>query len=155
MELFTGLVVGLIIGWSLNWAIQPLLAQLGKGRAGVLLGLEDTLADIEVRLRAVESASAGTGPRILTVSGESRVAQVFVTDRDSLEEIHGIGPIFAERLNEAGIYTFDELAGLTPTEIQEMIGAERWQELAPEDWIREAASLSKLSPAQSDGHPRE
>ena len=151
MEFFTGLIVGLIVGWLLNWAIQPLVAQLGKGRTGSLVGLGDTLADIEVRLRAVENASAGESPRILTVSGESRVARVMVTDRDPLEEIRGIGPVFAERLNEAGVYTFEELADLTPPEIQEIIGAERWQELAPADWIREAASLARLPAAQTDG----
>ena len=89
MELFTGLVAGMIIGWLLNWAIQPLLANLG-GRRGGIKELNDTLADIEVRLRTLESAVAGSAPRVLTVAEEARGAKVFVTDRDALDESKGL-----------------------------------------------------------------
>jgi predicted flap endonuclease-1-like 5' DNA nuclease len=150
MELFTGLVAGMIIGWSLNWAIQPLLARLGDRRGGDR-ELNDALADMEVRLRTLEAAEAGSAPRLLTVSEEARVAKVFITDRDALDEIHGIGPVFATRLNEAGIYTFDELANLSPSEVREIIDAEEWQELEPEAWIREAGRLAKLPGAETNG----
>lgn len=142
MELFTGLIVGFIIGWSLNWAIQPLLARMGRGDS--VQDLENTLTDLEVRLQALESASNSRAPRVLTVkSGEQRMAQVFVTDRDPLEEIHGIGPVFAERLNEAGIYTFEELAHMTPVDLEALIEPQYWQGIDPQAWIREAARRSR------------
>ena len=58
---------------------------------------------------------------------------------EPLEEIKGIGPVFANRLNDAGIYTFAALAAASPEEIQEITGVTRWD---PADWIAEAKELA-------------
>jgi large subunit ribosomal protein L21 len=42
--------------------------------------------------------------------------------KDNFQAINGIGPVFAKRLNEAGIDTFEQLSQLTPKELEEMLG---------------------------------
>lgn len=43
-------------------------------------------------------------------------------DADDLKKIKGIGPVIAKRLNQAGIYTFAQLADLTLDEFEEALG---------------------------------
>jgi predicted flap endonuclease-1-like 5' DNA nuclease len=64
--------------------------------------------------------------------------------KDRLEEINGIGPVFARRLNEAGIYTFAELAELTPERVHDIVHTEEWQKIEPEAWISEARQRAQV-----------
>jgi hypothetical protein len=57
---------------------------------------------------------------------------------DDLTQIQGIGPAYARRLNENGIFSFAQLAGLDPDELQEMTGVSRWD---PKMWIEQALAL--------------
>lgn len=148
MEFTTGLVIGLIIGLLLNWVIQPLLGWFGRRPSTDISGLNEILSDLAVRVNALESASIGDTPHILTVTEESTIAQVFVKDKDPLEEIVGIGPVFASRFNDAGIYTFEELAKITPHRAREIAAAENWQKIEPEAWIQQAVKLAKNVPSR-------
>jgi predicted flap endonuclease-1-like 5' DNA nuclease len=59
--------------------------------------------------------------------------------RDDLEAIRGIGRVFAQRLNEAGIYTFADLAAQTPEALDAIIGTNRAAGMFdPAAWIEEA-----------------
>jgi predicted flap endonuclease-1-like 5' DNA nuclease len=59
---------------------------------------------------------------------------------DNLTRINGIGPTFARRLNEAGIYSFAALAAATPEHIREVTKVANWQ-ADPADWIVAAKAL--------------
>ncbi|MCL4295638.1 MAG: DUF4332 domain-containing protein [Anaerolineae bacterium] len=61
---------------------------------------------------------------------------------DKLEDITGIGVVFAQRLNEAGIYTFAQLAEQTPERLREIIKPESWQKIEPEKWLAEAREFA-------------
>ena len=63
---------------------------------------------------------------------------------DALEEIRGIGPVFAKRLNEAGILTFTQLAESEPIELREIVGSTPWDTA---EWIEEARLRSTKSQA--------
>jgi predicted flap endonuclease-1-like 5' DNA nuclease len=65
--------------------------------------------------------------------------------RDPLIDINGIGPIYEQRLFEAGIYTFAALAALSPERIRAIIQPEKWQNIDPEQWIAEARQRAGLS----------
>ncbi len=41
---------------------------------------------------------------------------------DPLEKIKGIGPVIKQKLNESGILTFSQLAALSPTELEGIVG---------------------------------
>lgn len=64
--------------------------------------------------------------------------------RDRLETIHGIGPKFAERLHAAGVHTFSALAAQSPEHLLEIVQAQPWQKVEPEQWIQEAKDLVGL-----------
>jgi len=42
---------------------------------------------------------------------------------DPLEKIKGIGPVIKTKLNDNGIFSFAQLAALTPAELGEIVGA--------------------------------
>lgn len=60
---------------------------------------------------------------------------------DDLTQINGIGPTFARRLNEAGIYSFAALAAATPEQVKEITKVANWQ-ADPVDWIVAARQLA-------------
>ncbi len=67
-------------------------------------------------------------------------APVAVQDnRDPLEDIDGIGPVYQQKLYEAGIKTFAQLAAASPSRITEVIEPQNWQHIDVMKWRREAA----------------
>ena len=64
-----------------------------------------------------------------------------VAEADDLTLIDGIGPAFASRLQEGGVYTFEKLAQMTPQQIRSTARLQPWQG-EPEAWIAEAQELS-------------
>ena len=138
MEFATGIVIGLIVGWTLNWMIQPLFFPLRRRGASNIDGLNDTLMEMQARLSALETSALGATTRVLTVSEGPRLAQVFVRESDPLKEITGIGPVYANRLNDAGVYTFEQLANMQEQRIIEIVQPREFQEVDPQGWIDEA-----------------
>lgn len=63
---------------------------------------------------------------------------------DSLQEIRGIGEVFARRLRAAGVRTFADLAALTPDEARALAEAQPWQ-ADTADWIEQARALAASS----------
>lgn len=61
---------------------------------------------------------------------------------DRLQQINGIGNVFARRLNDAGIVTFAQLAALSAEEVRVLVRAEEWQAIDPASWIEQAQTLS-------------
>lgn len=84
-------------------------------------------------------------PRPLIVSSPSRrsavppPAKAATPEPDDLTAIKGIGPVFAERLNNAGIFTYTQLAAQAPEKLQAITQVTRWD---PADWIAEAKKLA-------------
>jgi predicted flap endonuclease-1-like 5' DNA nuclease len=62
---------------------------------------------------------------------------------DNLELINGIGKVFAKKLNEAGIFTFEELARTAPDRIRDIIQPKSWQLIEPEKWVLESAEFAQ------------
>ncbi len=80
-----------------------------------------------------------TGPVEPAQSKEPKESEQRPIISEALEEINGIGPVSANRLNDAGIYTYAELAATPPADIQRITGVTRWD---PADWIAEAEKLA-------------
>ncbi len=57
---------------------------------------------------------------------------------DDLTQIRGIGPVYARKLNAAGITTFAGLAALDETRLSEIIQAPAWRRANYGDWIAQA-----------------
>ena len=61
---------------------------------------------------------------------------------DRLQQINGIGNVFAGRLEAAGIKTFAQLAQLSPERAVEIVKAKPWQVADAEAWITQAQEFS-------------
>jgi predicted flap endonuclease-1-like 5' DNA nuclease len=130
-------------------AIDPALA---RGGEGVHLGdTGDRQNDVEAeRLRAELADANGEIERLRAQLGASeRTITVGEGARDPLIDINGIGPVYEQRLFDAGIYTFADLASQSPARLREIIGAKSWQETETEAWIAEAQQFVQAGRGRS------
>lgn len=165
--LILGLLIGWIVEWVIDWIywrqrtqnstaeLENLRSQNSRLRADINVGnetvnkLKDELttaasamtaanADRD-RLRA-ELADANGEIERLRSQPEARERMIAVGERtrDPLIDINGIGPVYEQRLFDAGIYTFADLAAQSPARLRELVGAKSWQETETEAWIAEA-----------------
>jgi predicted flap endonuclease-1-like 5' DNA nuclease len=98
-------------------------------------------AEIE-RLRAELAGANGEIERLRAELATPRTIAAH-RERDPLIDINGIGPAYEQRLFDAGIYTFDDLAAQTPARLRELVGAKAWQEADTEAWIAEARQMAQ------------
>lgn len=61
-------------------------------------------------------------------------------EADDLQAINGIGPAFEQRLRDAGITRYDQIAALSADEIRERINLDPWRGDV-ESWIEQAKRL--------------
>ena len=90
------------------------------------------------RLQTVINVAAGL---LLILYDELTGGVDIKKESDDLTKISGIGPAYAQRLNEAGVVTYGQLAGLSPQRIREILHISEWQG-DPEAWIGQAKELA-------------
>jgi NADH-quinone oxidoreductase subunit E len=146
------LIIGLILGWVIEWIIdwrfwrrevmnlreenQRLRRELG-GRTPEAAATKSRIGSAATRQApppAQQSVVAPSAPSKAVREEESLVA--IEISSDDLTAIHGIGKSVAARLNEAGIFTFAELAALAD-----------WEHADTATWIADARS--RLAPDQA------
>ncbi len=110
MNIIAMFVLGLLIGWLAEWVIDW---YYWRGRM-YRVASENT--DLKEHINSLE---AERGQRFESAKGIS----IFNKDgSDNFQAIKGIGPVFSKRLREAGIHTFEQLAHLTPQQLEEILG---------------------------------
>ena len=100
-----------------------------------------TLVQNEISAKGPASPVGATAPAIderPALRVESSVDPI-LDARDPLEKIEGIGQIYQNKLFEAGIKTFAQLAAASPSRITEVIEPQNWQQIDVMKWRREAA----------------
>lgn len=73
-------------------------------------------------------------------------------ERDDLTRIEGVGPFLAQKLNEAGIYSFSQIAGWDGADIgriTELIGYFPGR-IERDDWVGQAVKLMKNEPVAAE-----
>jgi predicted flap endonuclease-1-like 5' DNA nuclease len=141
MSLWLGLVAGLIIGWVIEWIIDwRFWRRSTYSSLEAEHRLRTELAAAQNEIRQLQNQLAE-----LTWPAKEAIAQL--VQRDPLEQINGIGPVFAQRLHDAGIFRFAELAAATPETIRLAVQPEAWQRVDAEQWIARAAELAEQQPA--------
>lgn len=70
---------------------------------------------------------------------------------DPLIDINGIGPVYQKKLFDAGIYTFEQIASMTPDQIAAIIQPEEWQHVDFNRWIAEAAQFASRQQMKEGG----
>ena len=66
-------------------------------------------------------------------------------DADDLKLINGIGPVYEEKLNELGIYTFEQISKLKAADRDDLAAIEgiTREKIEAEEWIKQAKALLK------------
>ena len=66
-------------------------------------------------------------------------------DADDLKLINGIGPVYEEKLNELGIYTYDQISKLKAADREELsaIDGITRDKIEAEEWVKQAKELLK------------
>ncbi|NNJ11542.1 hypothetical protein EKD04_014490 [Chloroflexales bacterium ZM16-3] len=102
-------------------------------------GLRDELDAARAAARGVSLSGAGMDS--LTLRNVETVAPApdeGIGRRDPLIDINEIGLVYEQRLFDAGVFTFEQLAGMAPEDVRSIISPESWQNISPEDWVAEA-----------------
>jgi predicted flap endonuclease-1-like 5' DNA nuclease len=104
-------VLGLLLGWLAEWAIDWVY---WRGRINKIAkentGLRERIASLEAK----------KSPSRLSAKNASLI------DKDgnhNFQAIKGVGPVFAKRLKDAGVLTFEQLSRMKPRELEEILGA--------------------------------
>jgi predicted flap endonuclease-1-like 5' DNA nuclease len=103
-------VLGLLIGWLAEWAIDWFY---WRGR---IKNIATENTNLKERITSLE---AKKNQRILSAKN------VPLTDKDgndNFQAIKGIGPVFAKRLKESGVTTFEQLSKLKSKQLEEILG---------------------------------
>ncbi|MCA9969074.1 MAG: DUF4332 domain-containing protein [Anaerolineales bacterium] len=107
------------------------------------LNLLDELAAAKRQGGGETAVAADVAAPAETPADEADGAETAASGRaDDLTAIHGIGPVYAQRLQEAGIHTFAALARLAPERVAEIVGRKNWQAADPAEWIAAAQELA-------------
>jgi predicted flap endonuclease-1-like 5' DNA nuclease len=74
---------------------------------------------------------------------EEENAELKAQLEDDLQDIKGIGPVFAARLNKAGVHDFQDLAKLNKNQLREIVGTKIEKLVDKEGILRQARQLAK------------
>ena len=112
-------------------ALQQRYDDLGRAdrdRMALLVARDDEIRLLKLRTAQVDRVAA-------------KAAGFTVRGMDDLEIVEGIGPKIAGLLNDAGVYYFYELAGMTPTQIQAILdkAGPNYQLAKPDTWPEQSA----------------
>ena len=62
---------------------------------------------------------------------------------DDLQDIKGIGPVFAARLNKAGVHNFQDLAQLNENQLREIVGEQVEKLVDKKSILKQARQLAR------------
>ena len=110
MNIIAMFVLGLLLGWLAEWALDWYYWRGHIRRiAEVNAGLRGQIASLEARKNP---------PRL-------SAKNVPLINRDgshNFQAIKGVGPVFAKRLKDAGVVTFEQLSRLRANQLEEILG---------------------------------
>jgi len=111
MNLAAMFVLGLLVGWLAEWTIDWVH---WRGR---IQGITNENTTLRERITALEARKPAR-----RISAKN-VPLIDANGNDNFQAIKGIGPVFAKRLNAAGIVTFGQLSKLRSRQLEEILGS--------------------------------
>jgi predicted flap endonuclease-1-like 5' DNA nuclease len=118
-------VLGLLIGWLIEWVIDYFYWRRRYAEKD--------------REHAREDASVRPTPSLKNENAQP--AAVIVPD--DLKVIKGIGPVIERKLNESGIYTFEQLGNLTVAQLRRVLGNSIERLSDEESLLQQARDLAR------------
>jgi predicted flap endonuclease-1-like 5' DNA nuclease len=118
-------ILGLLIGWLIEWLIDYFYWRRRYPQKEVAYAPDTRASLVETRAKPVAPPPA------------TKVVP------DDLKIIKGIGPVIERKLNEAGIYTFEQLGELSAAGLRRILG-NVIERLSDEDsLLRQARDLAR------------
>lgn len=134
------LVLGLLIGWLVEWAIDWFYwrGQI-KSRSAENTNLQAEIIGLKERILFLEAR------KDLRLLSSKNIPLTDAKGNHNLHAIKGIGPIFAKRLKEAGVTTFEQLSQLKPRQMETILGTPYKRFFAKQETIlAQAKEYAKL-----------
>lgn len=125
------MMLGMAVGYVLLRFRRP--SQLNS----VQYQFDENLNEIEITEPMIVSPTESQDSTAGKLDAESETIPMVEQKVDRLVQIKGIGPVFASRLNDAGVYTFSDLANTSPDKLREIVSSD----VNAEDWINQAKVL--------------
>ena len=111
MNVVAMFVLGILIGWLAEWTIDWVY---WRGRIRSIASENTTLREQITALEAKKSQKLFSAKNVPLMDADGH---------DNFQAIKGIGPVFAKRLKEAGVTTFDQLSKLKSKQLEEILGS--------------------------------
>jgi large subunit ribosomal protein L21 len=118
-------ILGLLIGWLVEWVIDFFYWRRRYAEKD--------------KVHVSQAASARRTPSLETQP--AKIASPI--NPDDLKVIKGIGPVIERKLNEAGIYTFEQLGNLTVAQLRRIVGASIERLSDEESLLQQARDLAR------------
>ncbi|HLO33254.1 MAG TPA: helix-hairpin-helix domain-containing protein [Anaerolineales bacterium] len=146
MRAFKVFIFGLLYGWVLKIAFDRIY------RGNEIEDIRNENAALKEHIRALETQIQETSlvsesakrPASQSQPVETPARTSAKAEQDDLQTIKGIGPVIEKKLNQAGIYTFRALAGLSVEELEGILGNTR-RLVQEKDLIAQAEKLARQS----------
>ncbi len=121
-------VMGLLLGIALGWVLLRYRKPAGISQTSTL----GSSSNKEIEIPIPSEDDPLNFPELTHSDVEAQ---------DRLEAIKGIGPVFAKRLNSAGVFTYRQLSNQDPEQLVEIVKARPGQIEEIKGWITQADIL--------------
>ena len=143
MKAFKVFIFGLLYGWFIKVAFDRIYR--GNDMEDIRNeneSLQEYIRSMELKLQASSFESKSVAQSMPQPERSQSEPVQIANIKDNLKLIKGIGPAIEKKLNNAGILTFEALAGLSVEELEHILG--NANRLAQEgDLIKQAKKLAK------------
>lgn len=141
MLFWLGLLAGATLGWLVEWMIDWRQWRTDVATDSSEAGrLRRELDGARLEISKLQSRLQRQGSEAVFV--EHTAPNGVTTTNDRLQDIAGIGQLYAHKLNQAGIHTFAELSETSIDRLTEIINPQEWQTVHFDAWIRQARALT-------------
>ena len=130
------LVGGLLAGWLGEWVLDWLYWR--KRKPADASAVDDPA--LAKKLQSLEAENRDLKSRLAVAPVVTE--KVVHVEREHLQDIYGIGPVYQKRLKDAGITTFEQLADANPKELIQIMKIEDWQAADPNSWVSQARDFA-------------
>ncbi|WP_367914206.1 hypothetical protein [Leadbetterella sp. DM7] len=145
------LALGLLLWWLLSWLVGNRLKKhteelyhrislLESENGKLKREFSDRTAFLEGELEACRKSKVAGGAAVAAVAAAALTEKPKIK-KDDLKIVEGIGPKIEELFNQAGIYSFDDLANTEADRLKAILdgGGSRFQMHDPTTWPQQGA----------------
>ena len=118
-------ILGLLIGWLIEWLIDFFYWRRRYAE------------------REVAYTPRATSERMASPTADVESLPAVKVTPDDLKVIKGIGTVIERKLNEAGIYTFEQLGNLTAADLRRILGNAIERLANEESLLQQARDLAR------------